>query len=237
MADIDKARLEQLGEDLTADTLICDVSNEEDIAKLAEKVQERPHPIGLVFANAGVMKNLPALETTAEDWAFTFGINLMGVVHMANAFIPLLKTQKGVSRFIATASIAGFLNAPGSAAYNASKQAVIGYMETLFQELKDEAPHIGLSVLSPGAVKTDILNIEKYGRIGATGQAPQGMKKLMAERGFEAGDVASFTFEAIADDVFYIFPHDYVFDRLKARIDAIMRGQNPKWMTKTKEKG
>lgn len=232
LCDIEGKKLEALSEELNAHSAYCDVGSIKhlnDVAKLImEKIDEE---IGAIFANAGVMKTGKIENMSLRDWKFMIDVNIMGVANTISAFIPLLKSQLSPSRFIATASVAGLVSAPMSGAYNATKHAVVSMCETLHQELVGEHSQIGVSVICPGAVKTDILNLEKYGEVEGDVKYHDRMRQLMAERGLSTETMVTRSLEQIKQGNFWVFPQDYVFDRFRARSDAILSQSDPKWMS------
>lgn len=233
LSDISEASLAALGSELSCEYQVADVSNAEAVLALASRAQRMGNPIGAVFANAGVMKTTALDRTSDADWRFMIGVNIMGVANMMRAFVPLLKQQSSNSRFVATASVAGLVSAPMSGAYNATKHAVVSMCETLHQELREKYAHVGVSVICPGAVKTDILNLEKYDTAPENEKFHEAMKKLMAEKGLSAQELVTISLEQLDDEKFWIFPQKYVFDRFQARSEAIFNHSDPEWLPKT----
>ena len=92
-------------------------------------------------------------------WNWVLGVNLWGVIHGVRAFLPVLAAQ-GEGHIVNTASIAGLL--PGfGAAYDATKHAVVALTEDLYLAMQQSGLPIGVSVLCPGWVRTNILDAER----------------------------------------------------------------------------
>ncbi|MEM9670389.1 MAG: SDR family NAD(P)-dependent oxidoreductase [Pseudomonadota bacterium] len=138
-----------------ADTVMCDVADPDAVKAAADKTIDRFGKVHLLINNAGVGANGKPGNTPLDDWRWVVDINLMGVVYGVETFVPLIKAHGEGGHVVNTASLAGYVVGPGTAApYNATKFAVVGYSETLRAQL---TPHnIGCSVLSPAWVATDI---------------------------------------------------------------------------------
>jgi NAD(P)-dependent dehydrogenase (short-subunit alcohol dehydrogenase family) len=108
--------------------------------------------IDVVINNAGYA-NLAAVEDiTLDDFRAQIDTNLLGVVNVTKAALPVLRAQGG-GRVIQVSSIGGRLATPGLSAYQAAKWAVGGFSEVLAKEV---APlGIAVTVLEPGGMRTD----------------------------------------------------------------------------------
>src|SRR6185503_19901284 len=84
------------------------------------------------------------------------GVNLMGVIHGTRAFLPLLRANPDGGAIVNTASMSGFRIVPTLGGYGVSKCGVMAFSETLAVELAAEGSSIGVSVLCPGPVHTNI---------------------------------------------------------------------------------
>lgn len=233
LSDVAAAPLEALAAELDAAFEVCDVGAWRDVDRLARRAADLGAPLGAVFANAGVMKAACLEETSPEDWAFLLHVNVLGVAHMIRSFLPVLRAQASPSRFVATASVAGLVSAPMSGAYNACKHAVVALCETLHQEVQDRAPQVGVSVICPGAVKTDILNLARYGVSQGHPETEASLSKLMAKAGISADELVTRSLSGLEEGKFWIFPQNYVFERFQARCEAIFNQSDPRWLPKS----
>ena len=158
MADIEVDALEQAASQLKSNavsTVVCDVSSKEALFDSASETLKTFDRIHIVCNNAGVSTGGLIDECDAGDWDWSLGVNLMGVVHGCQAFVPQIKRQGEGGHIVNTASMAGLLGRnPGWTTYNATKYAVVGLTESLFEEGKRGG--FGASVLCPGAVRTRI---------------------------------------------------------------------------------
>ena len=128
----------------------CDVSRAEEIETLANGCVGK---IDLVINNAGVSSAGAIGELSLEDWRWTLGVDLWGVIHGCHVFVPRLKRQ-GHGHVLNVASAAGLISAPNMAAYNVAKAGVVALSETLRAEL--DGTGIGVTVACPTFFKTGI---------------------------------------------------------------------------------
>eukprot|EP00914_Ancora_sagittata_P018251 GHVO01036073.1.p1 GENE.GHVO01036073.1~~GHVO01036073.1.p1 ORF type:complete len:204 (+),score=10.90 GHVO01036073.1:80-691(+) len=115
-------------------SFLMDVRDTKSIERAYEHVKKSlPKGVGLwgVVNNAGIMQRRlgPAEWLTRADFELCCDVNVFGMAEVTRVFLPLVKMTKG--RIVNTASVAGRMGFPGSAAYVASKFAVEGYCETL----------------------------------------------------------------------------------------------------------
>jgi len=164
LADIDEpalraatARLSEAGGEVEG--AVCDTASGSAVAELAETTLRRFGGAHVVFNNAGIAGVGDAWNGSFELWERVVDINLYGVVHGIRSFLPIMQEQ-GVGHIISTASMAGLVALPGAAPYNATKHAVVAISEGLYLELLSLGSPIGVSVLCPGFVKTNLLNNE-----------------------------------------------------------------------------
>ncbi|HEX3566435.1 MAG TPA: SDR family NAD(P)-dependent oxidoreductase [Acidimicrobiales bacterium] len=141
-----------------------DVADPNSVETLRHAVSERFGPVHLLCNNAGVAARRPLVETTPEDWEWIFGVNVFGVVNGLRAFLPGMIRETGERHVVNTGSMSSLrVGVMGSQTmYTASKFALLGLSEALRQELD---PHgIGLTVLLPGPVATDLARTSELGR-------------------------------------------------------------------------
>lgn len=196
----------------------CDVSKLKDVQALAAKAEEifgKPGDasgVNLVINNAGVgIGGKPIGETSIDDWKWTLGVNLWGVIHGCHVFAPILRERAKVTRglpegkannrlgIINVASTASFAAAPLMGPYNATKAAALAISETLAAEMTGTG--IQVTALCPTFVKT---NITKDGRID--GKSSAFADKLMAWTGVSAESVVKKTLNAADSGDLYLMP-------------------------------
>ena len=132
--------------------LALDVADAEQARAAIAAGVERFGRIDVVVNNAGYA-NLAAVEDVAlDDFAAQVETNLLGVVNVTKAALPVLREQGG-GHVIQVSSVGGRLATPGLAAYQSAKWAVGGFSSVLAAEV---APlGIKVTVLEPGGMQTD----------------------------------------------------------------------------------
>jgi NAD(P)-dependent dehydrogenase (short-subunit alcohol dehydrogenase family) len=231
LADIDGARLRDVEARLTeagagvAGT-VCDTASEASVAELAEFVLERYGAAHLLFNNAGIAGVGDAWRDPIALWDRVVGINLMGVVHGIRSFLPIME-QQGIGHIVNTASMAGLLAVPGLAPYNATKSAVVAISEGLFLEVQVTGAPIGVSVLCPGYVKTDLMRDEPVRVETPIGELMNEHLRAGVEIGVPADDVARRFVDAVDSGTFWILTHDELRRAPVERMQRAATGTNP----------
>lgn len=133
----------------------CDVSNEQDMAALAQHVTEQAGVPDILVNNAGIGYFGLFLDTPAAAWRRVLEVNVMGVVNGIRAFLPAMRAAGGERWVVNVASAAGFAPAPSMSAYAASKHAVVGLSEVLAMEL--EGSGVRVMMVCPGIIDTPIV--------------------------------------------------------------------------------
>lgn len=164
-----------------------DVTSTASLAAAAKDVVARAGGVNLLCANAGVLARIGSLaDHTLEDWEYTLSVNVLGVVKTVEAFRPALLDAAPDAHVVTTASLGGLaseVRAP-LGAYIASKYACVGYSEMLRAELAPAG--IGVSVLCPGVVTSNLMGTSAENRPDAFGE--QAAPQLAAQGGRVARD-------------------------------------------------
>lgn len=178
----------------------CDVADLAQVQALAEKSEQwLGGPVDLVINNAGVgVGGQPIGEIPIEDWHWTVGVNMWGVIHGCHVFAPRLRAL-GRGGIINVCSTASFAAAPLMGPYNLTKAAVLALSETLKAEMGGSGVHV--TALCPTFVKT---NIVADGRIDSA--SSKMAQRLMRWTGVSADDVARTTLDALDRDQLYVLP-------------------------------
>lgn len=130
-----------------------DVTNYEDVKKVAQLAVDTFGKIDVLYNNAGIMPTAPIIEGRRDEWRQMLDINIMGVLNGIAAVVPIMAKQKS-GHIIATDSVAGHVVYPDSAVYCGTKFAVRAIMEGLRQEQREN--NIKSTIISPGAVATEL---------------------------------------------------------------------------------
>ena len=142
-----------LGAEVRADRV--DVSDGGSVQEFAASVHERFGGVELLVNNAGIGVMATFLQTEPEDWQGLIAVNLMGVVHGCQSFVPAMVERGKGGHVVNVASTAGLQATPAASAYSATKYAVLGLSEALRMELR---PHgIGVTAACPGVINTAIV--------------------------------------------------------------------------------
>ena len=151
-----------------------DVSVGESVETLAATVMAEFGAVHVLHNNAGVGVGGYLWTHTQRDWEWVLGVNLWGVIHGVRVFVPLMISQGEPAHIVNTASMAGLISVPGLGAYNVSKHGVVTLSETLERDLRIAGAPIGVSVLCPGLVMTNIFESHRNrpGDISDEGQDP-----------------------------------------------------------------
>jgi NAD(P)-dependent dehydrogenase (short-subunit alcohol dehydrogenase family) len=228
VADIEKDALKQTEAEFKSSgtdviSVLLDVSKVEDIKRLAKETIDAFGEVHLLCNNAGVAVPGFLWECVQSDYEWVIAVNLWGVIHGIRTFIPIMLEQKNECHIVNTSSMAGLL--PGETAlgiYSITKQGVVALSESLRTSFIMAGAKIGVSVLCPGVVKTGIANSERNRPTELQGEDylpafdriaknhPE-LKQAVTEapKAWEAGTPADqsgdIVFEAIKNNIFYIF--------------------------------
>lgn len=235
LADINEKRLASAKEtlasaDLSVETVVCDVADPDALRRAADFTLERFGKVHIVVNNAGVSLAGKPGKIPLEDWRWIVDINLMSVAYGVEIFTPLIQSHGEGGYFINTASMAGHIAGPAMSPYHATKFAVVGYSESIRADLA--ADNIGVSVLCPAWVRTDIHNagVNKPSLTnGATAEESSsnepeaGIADIAAviESGIAPDDLAQWVLECMLAKRFYIFSHPSMTQHLDARAALI----------------
>ncbi len=231
LADIDAPNLRDVEARLTEDgaevaTMVCDTASEGDVDALAEYTIRRFGAAHVVFNNAGIGGSGDAWSEPMALWHRVVDVNLFGVVHGIRSFLPIMQRQQQ-GHIVNTASMAGLGALPTIAPYIATKHAVVGLSESLFLELQAAGSPVGVSVLCPGFVKTDIMNKTPDQVTGAVARAVVEMLRAGVDDGMPASDVARQVVDAIDRRQFWILTHDDLRQAPVERMQRAASGVNP----------
>jgi NAD(P)-dependent dehydrogenase (short-subunit alcohol dehydrogenase family) len=208
-----------------------DVSKEPEVHDLAQRTIDHFGTVHVVCNNAGVAARSDPWFGPLSSWEWVMGVNFWGVVHGCRAFLPHLV---GGGHIVNTASIAGLM--PGFApAYDASKHAVVAVTENLFNTVKGAGLPIGVSVLCPGWVRTNILDSDRNwpDALGAKpaddplGEIPRTYVSRAIAEGRTPASVADAVADAIVADRFWVIPHQDFLDLCVDRWATIAERADP----------
>jgi NAD(P)-dependent dehydrogenase (short-subunit alcohol dehydrogenase family) len=242
LADIEEPALEAAVQDLRRREydvigVRTDTSSAESVRELARRAIEAFGRVHLVCNNAGVEGYLegPIWEATPQDWQWTFGVNVWGVVYGVQTFLPILLGQGEEGHIVNTASATGLVTATNM--YGVTKHAVVAFSEVLYGQLKQRSAPVGISVLCPGVVATRIFEgwrnqPDELRRLANPQREAAGReaRRRLIERTRDAmppAQVADILMEAIRNEQFYVLTDTAWDERIRTRVAAILERGNP----------
>jgi NAD(P)-dependent dehydrogenase (short-subunit alcohol dehydrogenase family) len=194
VVDVDDSRVDATAKALGRACALSkrvDVSKKDEMRALAADVHAACGPLDVLVNNAGVGHSGGVLDSSLEDWEWTIGVNLWGVVYGCHFFVPKMVERGAGGHVVNVASTFGLTAAPRVAPYCTTKFAVVGLSESLRAEL---APHkIGVSAICPGLINTDIV---KRGRFAHEQERDNAVKQF-ARHGRNPEQVARAVLRAI----------------------------------------
>lgn len=198
-----------------------DVSRLADVEALTERAFGEFGAVHVVCNNAGVALWGGLESVTHKDWEWAMGVNLWGVIHGVEAFVPRMVAGKQPGHVVNTASMAGLIASQGLGIYNTTKYAVVGLSETLQKDLRGY--DIGVSVLCPMGVNTQIRHSDR--------NRPAALRNAAAEREGRAVEligrylppehVAERVLRAIYANRLYVITHEEGLTPLKRRFERM----------------
>ncbi len=218
----------------------ADVMDEAQVIALADTAYREFGAVHLLCNNAGVAApalRAPSWETSAAEWQWVLGVNLMGVAHGVRAFVPRMLAGGEEGHVVNTASVAGLISGPGP--YFASKHGVVCLSEALYKELRAAGARLSASVLCPGLVRTAILDAERnrpaaFGPRTDLQSASASVRQAAAsfreslQSGYAPSQVADAVLDGVRADRFYIVPaQPPLVDLVRLRLQDILEGRNP----------
>jgi NAD(P)-dependent dehydrogenase (short-subunit alcohol dehydrogenase family) len=197
LADRDEAALadatRSLGEMGEVIGQVTDVSDARSVDALANVVADRLGPVSVLMNNAGVGGGGDALSNS-EGWQKVLGVNLFGVIHGVQRFVPEMVEGDRPGLVINTGSKQGITQPPGDTAYNVSKSGIKSLTEGLAHTLREQTGgRVTAHLLVPGFTYTGM------------------MKRFLKEKppgAWRPDQVADFLFESLGRGDFYVLCPD-----------------------------
>jgi NAD(P)-dependent dehydrogenase (short-subunit alcohol dehydrogenase family) len=234
VADIDEAAATEVARGLP-DATACgvDVADASAVARLADLAFDTFGSVDLLCNNAGVFQGGLAWERSTADWNWTLGVNLYGIIHAIDAFVPRMLAQGTDGHIVNTASVAAFVSTPLSAPYVVSKAAALSLSECLAHDLASVQSRIGVSVLVPSAIDTDIAGTARVRPTGFgadttdDGASTVEFLRAMTAAGLDPAAVVAPVLEAVRTGTFLIPTKPSYAAQLQTRFDGLVARQLP----------
>lgn len=198
-----------------------DVSRLADVQALADRAFADFGTVHVVCNNAGVALWGGLESVTHKDWEWAMGVNLWGVIHGVEAFVPRMVAGKQPGHVVNTASMAGLIASQGLGIYNTTKYAVVGLSETLQKDLRGY--DIGVSVLCPMGVHTQIRQSERNRPTALRNATTEGDGRAVELIGhyLPPEHVAERVLRAIYANRLYVITHEEGLTPLKRRFERM----------------
>jgi NAD(P)-dependent dehydrogenase (short-subunit alcohol dehydrogenase family) len=254
LADVQPAPLgvtvaELRAEGLDVTGVVTDVTNYESVQALRDATVQTYGAVHVVCNNAGIGAGAegPIWEHEINDWRWAFAVNVWGIIHGINAFVPTILAQGDEGHIVNTSSGNGGISPlPSTPQYAATKAAVVTITECLYGQLQDTTDKVSASVLFPGPHMLRTGLFESW-RSRPTEFAKERsrqtpyitydeMEKMMKAAGVEVAytpveEVAERVVAALYANTFWIHPDNENSDQqLVARTDSILKRQNPDYL-------
>jgi 3-oxoacyl-[acyl-carrier protein] reductase len=133
----------------------CDVSQQSDVKSLLDISIKTFGKIDILVNNAGIVYFKSIMDTTEEEWDNTIDTNLKGIFLFTKEVLPYMLENKSDSIIINVSSGAGKSGFPNLSAYCASKFGVIGFTESIANEVADN--NVKVMTICPGRVDTKMI--------------------------------------------------------------------------------
>ncbi len=143
-------------------SLVCDVRDRKSVVSMVEEVVREYQTIDILVNNAGVFFTANVVDFPDKEWEQTLQTNLTGLFYCTRAVLPhLIKRESGqIINMVSGAGVHGFA---GASAYCASKFGVMGFSESLLEEVRQHK--IKVTVVLPGMVNTGMVSHDRYSHV------------------------------------------------------------------------
>ena len=141
----------KLAEDIGAEALMADISDEESVNKMAAEIEKKYGGVDVLVNNAGISMQKMLCDTTSADWDRIFSVNIRGTFLVTRALMGNM-VRNHYGRIVNVSSVWGQEGASCEVAYSASKAAVEGFTKALAKELSLSG--ICVNCVAPGVIDT-----------------------------------------------------------------------------------
>ena len=168
-------RLREVAEAAGARWMRLDVTDQASVDTFVAALDE----CAVLVNNAGGAYGVtPIAEADDEQWRRMYEVNVLGLMRMTRALLPLLEKAQPVGHVVNIGSIAGGETYPGGAGYTAVKHGVRAISRTLRQEMLGR--RVRVSEIAPGAAETEF-SLVRLGSAESAAKVYEGMTPLTAE--------------------------------------------------------
>lgn len=217
LADMNAAKLEEARQLLAAEgaeveVFPLDIASRDQLKQAMAAVVARFGALHVVCVNAGVAGYIgPLQQGSDDDWDWIIDVNLKGSVNTVQAALPHLLKNPEEAHIVLTSSISGlrvYEPSRGQGMYNTTKFAMVGLGEALYADLHDKG--VGISILCPGVVNTDISNsgLNRPARYGGPSETPENfVLAKAAKHGTDPLEFGRWVLKAMERNQLYVITH------------------------------
>jgi NAD(P)-dependent dehydrogenase (short-subunit alcohol dehydrogenase family) len=254
LADVEEGALVTATEKLRAEGVeatgvVCDVADYASVERLRDAALERYGAVHLLCNNAGIGAGAEGAlwEHELNDWRWAFNVNVYGVIHGINAFVPTMISSGAEGHIVNTSSGNGGVSPlRGTPQYAVTKAAVVTLTECLYAQLQDAGSAIGASVLFPGPnmLRTGIFSSWRVRPPELAKERPrqspyptiEDIEAQMSAAGIEVNytepaEVADQVVRGVqAGDFWISAPSASIDAQIRARADSMLNRTNPTYL-------
>ncbi|WP_371672395.1 SDR family NAD(P)-dependent oxidoreductase [Streptomyces sp. NBC_00289] len=254
LADVERDALERAASDLRADgtevhARVVDVGSRDQVVELADSAYETYGAVHVLCNNAGVGSGAEGRmwEHDPNDWAWAFAVNVWGVFHGVQAFLPRMLAAGEPGHVVNTSSAdGGIAPLPTASVYAVTKAAVVTMTESLYAHLRAEHARVGASVLFPGPhmLRTGLWESHRNRPVRYAKRRPrrtpyrslEQWETAMREAGQEVRftpveEVADLVVDGVRADRFWLLPKsERSDDQVRARARSMLDRTNPSYL-------
>ena len=209
-------------------SVVCDVSKLDDIQNLANQTKKAYGRVNLLFNNAGIIPGTNVIRNTILDFEWVIGVNLWGTIYGVHTFLPIMLEQGDECYIVNTSAGSAFIS--GNGAYDITKYGVNALSESMNIELRKISSKVGVALLIPGIVDSNRNRPKTLKNPSRGSKNWDEINRRLGSiretyRGSMSPDlVADMAFNAMENDVFYVFTEMAMKRGVEARHESIMRG-------------
>jgi NAD(P)-dependent dehydrogenase (short-subunit alcohol dehydrogenase family) len=216
-----------------------DVGKAEDVEALADSAYRQFGKVNILCNNAGVGGSPGAMwELSDADWKWVIDVDLWSVVHGVRSFVPRMIASGEEAHVVNTASVAGLVSGAVGGPYTVAKFGVVALSEQLYFELGRAGHKIGVSVLCPGFVNTNIFDSGRnrqveYGQAKVApspdGEQRRAMLEAIRDTMIQPAEIGELVFEAVRTKNLYIIPtgSEALESAVRTRLENVVERKNP----------
>lgn len=254
LADVERTALgaaadELRGEGLEVSDVRCDVADYASVEDLRRQVLDRFGAVHVLCNNAGIGAGAEGAiwDHELNDWRWAINVNLYGVIHGINAFVPHMVAAGEDGHVINTSSGNGGISPlRGTPQYAVTKAAVVTLTECLYAQLEDAGSAVTASVLFPGPhmLRTGLFSSWRNRPAELAKERPRAtpyptvedVEAQMRAAGIEPhftdpSEVAEQVVEAVRRRAFWILPRSESTDaQIRARADSLLSRSDPSYL-------